>query len=68
LPKCLVCGSEVLVSPTDKYVYVNINIGVPGKENPIYFHIKCFEKTVKKRSKLERKIDNAIIEAIAYSF
>lgn len=60
LPKCVACDKEVVVSPGRQYVYVNINIGKPGKEKPLYFHLKCFGETIKKKSKLSKEITKTL--------
>jgi hypothetical protein len=56
LPECVVCGDEVDVNPYKKYVYINLNFGVPGKEKPFYFHIECFSCILRKESRLWREI------------
>ena len=56
MPKCLACDTEVVVTPDKAYVYVNVNIGQPGKEKPLFFHWNCFSQTIEKKSKLYREM------------
>ena len=60
--KCEGCGKEVIVSPDKEYIYVKINIGLPGKEKYMFFHIDCFEKNVKKKTRLYKKVEDALAE------